>query len=159
MYVPLGKAMRYRPNGLVSLVLLNLPLALIGGVLAIKLSSNLLSIPAIIGFITLFGIATRNGILLVAKYQNLSSQSDITLRQRILQGSLDRLNPIIMTALTTALSLIPMVLAADKAGNEIQAPMAIVVLGGLITSTLLNVFLVPIVYEWREKRTRKGERS
>ena len=141
------------------IVLLNLPLALIGGVLAIKLSSNLLSIPAIIGFITLFGIATRNGILLVAKYQNLSSQSDITLRQRILQGSLDRLNPIIMTALTTALSLIPMVLAADKAGNEIQAPMAIVVLGGLITSTLLNVFLVPIVYEWREKRTRKGERS
>lgn len=139
------------------IVLLNLPLALIGGVLAIKLSSNLLSIPAIIGFITLFGIATRNGILLVAKYQSLSNQSGISLRQRILQGSLDRLNPIVMTALTTALSLIPMVLAADKAGNEIQAPMAIVVLGGLITSTLLNIFVVPIVYEWYARKHQEKE--
>ncbi len=139
------------------IVLLNLPLALIGGVLAIKLSSNLLSIPAIIGFITLFGIATRNGILLVAKYQSLSNQSGISLRQRILQGSLDRLNPIVMTALTTALSLIPMVLAADKAGNEIQAPMAIVVLGGLITSTLLNIFVVPIVYEWYDRKHQEKE--
>ena len=139
------------------IVLLNLPLALIGGVLAIKLSSNLLSIPAIIGFITLFGIATRNGILLVAKYKNLSANSDITLQNRILQGSLDRLNPIIMTALTTALSLIPMVLAADKAGNEIQAPMAIVVLGGLITSTLLNIFVVPIVYDWYARKQQEKE--
>ncbi|MCQ2262079.1 MAG: efflux RND transporter permease subunit [Bacteroidales bacterium] len=139
------------------IVLLNLPLALIGGVLAIKLSSNLLSIPAIIGFITLFGIATRNGILLVAKYKNLSDQSGTTLQDRILQGSLDRLNPIIMTALTTALSLIPMVLAADKAGNEIQAPMAIVVLGGLITSTLLNIFVVPIVYDWYATKQQEKE--
>ena len=131
------------------IVLLNLPLALIGGVLAIKLGSNILSIPAIIGFITLFGIATRNGILLVAKYQSLITGhgSQITVRNAILQGSVDRLNPIIMTALTTALSLIPMVLAADHPGNEIQAPMAVVVLGGLITSTLLNIFVVPIVYE------------
>ena len=133
------------------IVLLNLPLALIGGVLAIKLGSNILSIPAIIGFITLFGIATRNGILLIAKYQNLQTQhshNSLPLRDLIMQGSADRFNPIIMTALTTALSLVPMVLAADHPGNEIQAPMAVVVLGGLITSTLLNIFVIPIVYEW-----------
>ena len=137
------------------IVLLNLPLALIGGVLAIKLGSNILSIPAIIGFITLFGIATRNGILLIAKYQNLQTRSDndrLPLRDLIMQGSADRFNPIIMTALTTALSLVPMVLAADHPGNEIQAPMAVVVLGGLITSTLLNIFVIPIVYEWYAKR-------
>ena len=132
------------------IVLLNLPLALIGGVLAIKLGSNVLSIPAIIGFITLFGIATRNGILLIAKYQSLQTQhhNSLPLRDLIMQGSADRFNPIIMTALTTALSLVPMVLAADHPGNEIQAPMAVVVLGGLITSTLLNIFVIPIVYEW-----------
>ena len=137
------------------IVLLNLPLALIGGVLSIKLGSNILSIPAIIGFITLFGIATRNGILLIAKYQSLQAHSgndDQTLRSLIMQGSADRFNPIIMTALTTALSLVPMVLAADHPGNEIQAPMAVVVLGGLITSTLLNIFVIPIVYEWYAKR-------
>ena len=137
------------------IVLLNLPLALIGGVLAIKLGSNILSIPAIIGFITLFGIATRNGILLIAKYQNLQAQhgdNHLPLRDLIMQGSADRFNPIIMTALTTALSLVPMVLAADHPGNEIQAPMAVVVLGGLITSTLLNIFVIPIVYEWYAER-------
>lgn len=136
------------------IVLLNLPLALIGGVLAVKLGSNSLSIPAIIGFITLFGIATRNGILLIAKYQTLRSQAlgGADLRDLILQGSADRFNPIIMTALTTALSLVPMVLAAEHPGNEIQAPMAVVVLGGLITSTLLNIFVIPIVYEWYAKR-------
>ncbi len=133
------------------IVLLNLPLALIGGVVAVKLTSNLMSIPAIIGFITLFGIATRNGILLIAKYQQLAcdglhSLTDVV--KVVRQGSLDRLNPIIMTALTTALSLIPMILSASKAGNEIQAPMAIVVLGGLFTSTLLNIFVVPTVYIW-----------
>lgn len=110
-----------------------------------------MSIPAIIGFITLFGIATRNGILLIAKYQQLAcdglhSLTDVV--KVVRQGSLDRLNPIIMTALTTALSLIPMILSASKAGNEIQAPMAIVVLGGLFTSTLLNIFVVPTVYIW-----------
>lgn len=148
----------FKNLSLSAIVLLNLPLALIGGVLAVKLTSNLLSIPAIIGFITLFGIATRNGILLVAKYQalkGLEEEDEATLRDHILRGSMDRLNPIIMTALTTALSLIPMVLAADKPGNEIQAPMAIVVLGGLITSTLLNIFVVPIVYEWYMGRQKK----
>ena len=143
----------FRNFSLSAIVLLNLPLALIGGVVAVRLFSGVLSIPAIIGFITLFGIATRNGILLVARYQALKTeQPALSLRERVVTGSRDRLNPIIMTALTTALSLIPMVLAADKAGNEIQAPMAIVVLGGLITSTLLNVFVVPSVYEWYEKR-------
>ena len=129
------------------IVLLNLPLALIGGVIAVKLSSNLLSIPAIIGFITLFGIATRNGILLIAKYESLASEN-LSIKEIVKRGSADRLNPIIMTAMTTALSLIPMVLAANQSGNEIQAPMAIVVLGGLFTSTLLNIFVVPIVYIW-----------
>ena len=133
------------------IVLLNLPLALIGGVLAIKLGSNTLSTPALIGFITLFGIATRNGILLVSRFQTLFAQqrdSASSSRELIMQGSLDRFNPILMTALTTALSLVPMILAADHPGNEIQAPMAVVVLGGLVTSTLLNIFVVPIVFEW-----------
>ena len=148
----------FRNLALSGIVLVNLPLALIGGVLAVRLTSGVLSIPAIIGFITLFGIATRNGILLIAKYQNLKNEMpESTLRERIAAGSKDRLNPIVMTALTTALSLIPMVLAADKAGNEIQAPMAIVVLGGLITSTLLNIFIVPVVYEWYAKKTDKLE--
>ena len=137
------------------IVLLNLPLALIGGVMAVKLGANTLSTPALIGFITLFGIATRNGILLVSRFQVLFAQrNDATVSPRdlIMQGSLDRFNPILMTALTTALSLVPMVLAADHPGNEIQAPMAVVVLGGLITSTLLNIFVIPIVYEWYAKR-------
>ena len=137
------------------IVLLNLPLALIGGVLAVKLGADSLSIPAIIGFITLFGIATRNGILLVAKYQTLTAQG-LPVSEVIRKGSADRFNPIIMTALTTALSLVPMILAADHPGNEIQAPMAVVVLGGLITSTLLNIFVIPIVYAWYVKRTQKS---
>lgn len=136
------------------IVLVNLPLALIGGVVAVKLSSNLLSIPAIIGFITLFGIATRNGILLVAKYEALN-RGGMKINDVIKCGSTDRLNPIIMTALTTALSLIPMILASAKAGNEIQAPMAVVVLGGLFTSTVLNIFVVPIVYIWYANKKQK----
>lgn len=138
----------FKNLSLSAIVLLNLPLALIGGVVAVWCTSNVLSIPAIIGFITLFGIATRNGILLVSRYEKLREDGRTSLRDAVTHGSMDRLNPIIMTALTTALSLVPMVLAAEKAGNEIQAPMAIVVLGGLITSTLLNVFVVPIIYEW-----------
>lgn len=144
------------------IVLLNLPLALIGGVLAIKLGSNTLSTPALIGFITLFGIATRNGILLVSSYQTLfNQQTSASPRDLIIQGSLDRFNPILMTALTTALSLVPMILAADHPGNEIQAPMAVVVLGGLVTSTLLNIFVVPVVFEWyhnwQNNRTSKTQ--
>ncbi len=130
---------------LAGIVLLNLPLALIGGVFSIYFTSGILSIPAIIGFITLFGIATRNGILLISNYQRLQSQG-VTLIETIIQGSSDRLNAILMTALTAALALIPLAIQGDLPGNEIQSPMAQVILGGLLTSTLLNIFIVPIVY-------------
>ncbi|MFZ4706932.1 MAG: efflux RND transporter permease subunit [Bacteroidales bacterium] len=130
---------------LAGVVLLNLPLALIGGVFSIYFSSGVLSIPAIIGFITLFGIATRNGILLITNYQRLQSQG-IALYETVTRGSSDRLNAILMTALTAALALIPLALRGDLSGNEIQSPMAKVILGGLLTSTLLNIYIVPIVY-------------
>jgi Cu/Ag efflux pump CusA len=134
-----------------AIVLLNLPLALIGGVMAVFFTSNIVSIPSIIGFITLFGIATRNGILLISKYQHSAAETvsgdESRLRETILQGSADRLNPILMTALTSALALIPLVFQGDKAGNEIQSPMHVVGLGGLLTSTLLNIYIVPVVYE------------
>ena len=134
-----------------AIVMINLPLALIGGVLAVYVTSGIVSIPSIIGFITLFGIATRNGILLISRYQSLD-ELNIPPREAILKGSADRLNPIIMTALTSALALIPLVLSADKPGNEIQSPMAVVVLGGLLTSTILNIFIVPVVYSMLKKR-------
>ena len=134
-----------------SLILINLPLALIGGVLALFFSSNIVSIPAIIGFITLFGIATRNGILLVSNYQNLTKKQ-IPLHETVLKGSTDRLNAILMTAISSALALLPMVFNGDKPGNEIQSPMAIVILGGLLTSTLLNIYIVPILYEMMNKK-------
>jgi CzcA family heavy metal efflux pump len=130
---------------LAGIILLNLPLALIGGVFAIWFTSGVLSIPAIIGFITLFGIATRNGILLISNYQRLQSQG-ISLHEIVTKGSSDRLNAILMTALTAALALIPLALRGDLSGNEIQSPMAKVILGGLLTSTLLNIYIVPIVY-------------
>ncbi len=137
--------MEFRNLSVSAVILLNLPLALIGGVVSIWGTSGMLSVPAIIGFITLFGIATRNGILLVSKYQSLLEEG-VPLHKAIIQGSLDRLNPILMTALTAALALIPLVFAGDKPGNEIQSPMAVVILGGLFSSTLLNVFIVPAVY-------------
>lgn len=130
---------------LAGIILLNLPLALIGGVFAIWVTSGILSIPAIIGFITLFGIATRNGILLISNYQRLSLQG-ISLHETVTRGSSDRLNAILMTALTAALALIPLALRGDLSGNEIQSPMAKVILGGLLTSTILNIYIVPIVY-------------
>lgn len=128
-------------------VLINLPLALIGGIIATYLSSGVMSIPAIIGLITLFGIATRNGILLVSRYQHLRAVG-MGLDEAVRVGSSDRLTPILMTAFTSALALIPMILAGDKSGNEIQSPMAVVVLGGLLSSTFLNVYVIPIVYRW-----------
>ncbi|MDD4846335.1 MAG: efflux RND transporter permease subunit, partial [Petrimonas sp.] len=137
-----------------AIVLLNLPLALIGGVLAVFFTSGVISIPSIIGFITLFGIATRNGILLISRYQHMQQDGE-PLHQRVLHGSTDRLNPILMTALTAALALIPLVFQGGKPGNEIQSPMAVVVLGGLLTSTILNIFIVPIVYETIEKKRKK----
>lgn len=141
-----------------SLVLINLPLALIGGVLAVYFTSGVISIPSIIGFITLFGIATRNGILLISRYKHLQEDGE-PLYDTILHGSVDRLSPILMTALTAALALIPLVFNGDKPGNEIQSPMAVVVLGGLLTSTLLNIYIIPIVYEIIQKRRLKNEKN
>lgn len=126
-------------------IMLNLPLALIGGVFILGLGSGEISIPAIIGFISLFGIATRNGMLLISHYTQLRGQG-MSLRESIVKGSLDRLNPILMTALSSALALIPLALNGDLPGNEIQSPMATVILGGLLTSTFLNGFIIPIVY-------------
>ncbi len=126
-------------------VLINLPLALIGGVFTIFFTDGLLSIPAIIGFISLFGIATRNGILLISRYDDLHREG-LSLVDSVIQGSLDRLNPILMTALCSALALVPLAVAGDLPGNEIQSPMAKVILGGLLTSTFLNAFIIPIMY-------------
>ncbi|MDR2579963.1 MAG: CusA/CzcA family heavy metal efflux RND transporter [Fibromonadaceae bacterium] len=133
-----------------AIIMLNLPLALIGGVLAIFFTSNIVSIPSIIGFITLFGIATRNGILLISRYQHMQEMGE-GLRETVMQGSLDRLNPILMTAISTAWALLPLALQGGKPGNEIQSPMAIVILGGLLSSTMLNIYIVPVVYELIQK--------
>jgi CzcA family heavy metal efflux pump len=135
----------FKDAGESGIILLNLPLALIGGVCILWLTGGEISIPAIIGFISLFGIATRNGMLLVSHYKRLISEG-MERREAVMQGSLDRLNPILMTALTAALALIPLALRGHLPGNEIQSPMAIVILGGLLTSTFLNGFVVPIVY-------------
>ncbi len=135
----------FRSVPLSGIIMLNLPLAIIGGVISIWFTSGVISIPSIIGFISLFGIATRNGILLVSHYNWLRAEG-YNLRESILQGSLDRLNPILMTALSSALALIPLAMGGDLPGNEIQSPMAQVILGGLLSSTLLNGFVVPIVY-------------
>ncbi|KAA6334545.1 Cobalt-zinc-cadmium resistance protein CzcA [termite gut metagenome] len=128
-----------------AVILLNLPLALIGGVFAIFFTGGIISIPAIIGFISLFGIATRNGMLLISRYNDLRT-SGLSVKESVMQGSSDRLNPILMTALTSALALIPLALGGEVSGNEIQSPMAKVILGGLLTSTLLNGFIIPIMY-------------
>ncbi len=137
-----------------ALILLNLPLALIGGIFALVLTSGTLSIPAIIGFISLFGIATRNGMLLITEYNRLRTDNSLTLRQCVMTGSLDRMNPIIMTALTSALALIPLAVRGSLPGNEIQSPMAKVILGGLLTSTFLNAFVIPVIYEWKHNRNK-----
>ncbi|WP_291128725.1 efflux RND transporter permease subunit [Dysgonomonas sp. UBA7698] len=134
-----------------AVILLNLPLALIGGVYAILFTSGEISIPAIIGFISLFGIATRNGILLMAHYNDLGNKG-YSVNKSILQGSLDRLNPILMTALSSGLALIPLAVQGSLPGNEIQSPMAKVILGGLLTSTMLNMYIVPIIYRMLKNR-------
>ncbi len=136
-------------------ILLNLPFALIGGVLVLWFTSGETNIPAIIGFISLFGIATRNGMLLITRYNYLRDEEGLSVRERVLKGSADRLNPILMTALTSALALVPLVLRGDLPGNEIQSPMATVILGGLLTSTFLNAFIIPIVYEWICRKEKK----
>lgn len=141
-----------------AIVLIDLPLALIGGVLTIFFSDGILSIPAIIGFISLFGIATRNGMLLIDRYNDLRA-GGMSLHDAVSTGSLDRLNPIIMTALTSALALVPLVIGSDLPGNEIQSPMAKVLLGGLISSTLLNGFVIPVVYSLVSSKTEKKDET
>jgi Cu/Ag efflux pump CusA len=143
----------FKQVSLAAIILVNLPLALIGGVFSITLTSGILSIPAIIGFITLFGVATRNGILLVSHYRHLEAEG-LELRDVLMRGSVDRLSPILMTALCSGLALVPLALGGDLPGNEIQSPMAKVILGGLFTSTLLNLFVVPLIYwTYRQRNT------
>lgn len=139
-------------------IMLNLPLALIGGVFALVFTTGEVSIPAIIGFISLFGIATRNGMLLISRYNALRNEEGLTVRESVLHGSLDRLNPILMTALSSALALVPLALRGGLPGNEIQSPMAKVILGGLLTSTFLNAFVLPAVYEWMQGKEEKMKR-
>ena len=134
-----------------AVILLNLPLALIGGVMAGGMTDGMISIPAIIGFISLFGIATRNGMLLISRFNDLRNEG-LSVMECVMKGSADRLNPILMTALTSALALIPLVIGGDLPGNEIQSPMAKVILGGLFTSTLLNAFIIPIMYLLTNKK-------
>lgn len=144
--------LQFRSWSQATVVLLNLPLALIGGVLALTLTGGVISIPAIIGFISLFGIATRGGMLLVDRYNELTLQG-LTRQEAVMQGSVDRLLPIIMTALSSALALIPLALGGDLPGNEIQSPMAKVMLGGLLTSTLLNLVVIPIMAPMKHSTT------
>ena len=139
--------MQFRNAKEAGIILLNLPLALIGGIFALVVTTGEVSIPAIIGFISLFGIATRNGMLLVTEYKRLRTEEGATVREAIVNGSLSRLKPILMTALTSALALVPLALGGELPGNEIQSPMAKVILGGLISSTLLNAFIIPVIYE------------
>lgn len=135
-------------------ILLNLPLALIGGVFSIYFTSGILSILTIIGFISLFGIATRNGMLLIDRYNSLRA-SGMSVNDSILHGSLDRLNPILMTALSSGLALIPLALGGELPGNEIQSPMVKVILGGLLSSTILNGFIIPIMYLYISRKQKK----
>lgn len=134
-------------------ILINMPLAMIGGVGILKLTGNDLNIPAIIGFISLLGIATRNGMLLMSRYNQLQIEGE-TLEQRVRSGSTDRLIPIVMTALTSALALIPLALRSGVPGNEIQSPLALVILGGLVSSTTLNIFVVPVLYKFISTRKK-----
>ena len=133
------------------LILSNMPLALIGGVLILVITGGELNIPAIIGFISLIGITTRNGMLLISRYNALEAEG-VPLHERIMRGSSDRLLPIVMTALTSALALIPLAINGNAPGNEIQSPMAVVILGGLLSATVLNVFVVPAIYMLMKKR-------
>lgn len=138
------------------IILANMPLAIIGGVVILVITGSELNIPAIIGFISLMGIATRNGMLLMSRYNALALEG-LSLDERIRRGSADRLNPIIMTALTSALALIPLALRGSEAGNEIQSPMATVILGGLISSTILNLYVVPILYRWYSTKSNTSD--
>ncbi len=143
----------FRSTGQALLILLNLPLALVGGILVVRFGSGILSIAGLIGFITLFGIAVRNGIILIDQYNELINLKMMKVREAVITGSLSRLQPIMMTVMTTALALVPLAMTGDQPGNEIQGPMASVILGGLVTATLLNMIVVPLLFDWyfREK--------
>ncbi len=142
---------QYHSGKKAGIIMLNMPLALIGGVLILRFTSGEMNIPAIIGFISLMGIATRNGMLLMSRYETLKEDGE-GLMERIIHGSADRLNPILMTALSSALALIPLAVRGNLPGNEIQSPLAIVILGGLLSSTFLNIFVVPIIYSIENKK-------
>ena len=141
-----------------TMVMTNLPLALIGGVYAVFLAGGELSIPSLIGFITLFGIAVRNGVILITHYSQLRKEKGLSLRDTVIHGSLDRLNPILMTASVAALGLVPL-LVGEPTGKEIERPLAIVLLGGLFTSTFLNLLVIPTLYFKIESRREKKEQT
>ena len=146
---------QFKSAGQSAIILINLPLALIGGIFILRFTTGEVSILAIIGFISLFGIATRNGMLLITRYNKLREEGN-SLKEAVMKGSLDRLNPILMTALTSALALIPLAINGSAPGNEIQSPMAQVILGGLLSSTLLNGFVIPIVYIMMNRKNEKA---
>ncbi|HVE66877.1 MAG TPA: efflux RND transporter permease subunit, partial [Thermoanaerobaculia bacterium] len=149
----------FRNHRHATIVMVNLPLALIGGVAAVAVSDGVLSVASLVGFIALFGIATRNGVLMVSHYEHLMREDRLPLREAVVQGSRERLAPVLMTALTAGLALIPLILAGQRPGNEIQSPMARVILGGLLTATFLNLIVVPVLFErWGEQsRPRRDQ--
>lgn len=146
--------MAFRSHAHAFIILVNLPLALIGGVVAVKLGGGVLSVASLVGFFALFGIAVRNGVLLVSHYEHLMQEEAAGVEEAVRRGSQERLAPVLMTALTAGLALIPLVLAGNQPGNEIQSPMAQVILGGLLTSTFLNLMVVPVLF-----RRWGGDRS
>ena len=149
LYLALGS------GRLALLVMANLPLALIGGVVAVLATSGVLDVAALVGFITLFGIATRNGLMMISHFEHLQKVEGASFDESVERGAMERLAPILMTALSAALALVPLVLAGDRPGNEIQAPMGVVILGGLLSSTALNMLVVPALYA-RFARQRHG---
>lgn len=151
----------FRSTRTAALVMVKLPLALIGGVAAVFVTDRVVSVASLVGFVTLFGIATRNGILLVAHYRQLLGEG-VPFREAVVRGSLERLSPILMTALTAGLALIPLALGGGEPGNELQTPMAIVILGGLLSATALNMLVLPALYWLYGEQAvvaRAGERS
>jgi CzcA family heavy metal efflux pump len=144
IFLLLFLAFRSTRNAL--LIMVNLPLALIGGVAAVSLGSGVLSIASLVGFITLFGIATRNGIMMISHYEHLRTHEGASFEESVVRGSMERLSPVLMTALCAGLALIPLVVAGGETGNELQAPMGIVILGGLLSATALNMLVVPALY-------------